>query len=81
MRLTFGAMTKEVKVFNFGKQPHDMDDQTFEVNLIKNLTSEHSEESGLEVEYEFELESENFNLDQIVDFDINWASSPISLNL
>jgi len=45
MRLTLEAMTKEVNVFNFGKQPQDIDDQTFEVNLIKNLTSEHSEES------------------------------------
>ena len=39
MRLTFGDMTREVNVFNLGKQPHDVEDQTFEVNLIENLTS------------------------------------------
>ena len=37
-------MTKEVNVLKLGKQPHDVEDQTFEVNLIENLTSEHSEE-------------------------------------
>ena len=42
MRLTFGNMTKEVNVFNLGEQPYDMDDQSFEVNLIENLMSEHS---------------------------------------
>jgi len=45
-----------------------MDDQTFEVNLIENLTSEHSEEIELETECEFELEYEDFNLDQIIEF-------------
>ena len=54
MRLTFGDMTKEVNVFNVEKQPHDVEDQIFEVNLIKNLTSEHSEEIELETECEFE---------------------------
>ena len=34
MRLTFGDMTKVVNVFNLGEQPCDMDDQSFEVNLI-----------------------------------------------
>ena len=37
MRLTFGDMTREVNVFNLGKQPRDVEDQTFEVNLIENL--------------------------------------------
>ena len=41
MRLTFGDMTKEVNVFHLGKQPRDLDDQSFEVNLIEGLTSEH----------------------------------------
>jgi len=80
MRLSFKDMTKKVNVFNLEKQPEDMDDQTFEVNLIENLTSEHSEELELEAEYEFELKSANFNMDQIVDYTVNWASSLISLN-
>ena len=58
MRLTY--MTKEVNVFNLGKQPKDLEDQTFEVNYIENSTSEHEE-----LENEFELE--DFNLDEIVD--------------
>jgi len=37
-------MTMEVNVFNLGEQPYDMDDQSFEVNLIANLTSEYSKE-------------------------------------
>ena len=49
MRLTFGDMTREVNVFNLGKQPRDIEDQTFEVNLIENLTSEHREELELEL--------------------------------
>ena len=60
MRLSFGDMTKEVNVFNLGKQPRDLEDQTFKVNYIENLTSEHKE-----LENEFELE--DFNLDEIVD--------------
>jgi len=40
-----------------------LDDQTFEVNFIENLTSEHSEELELEADCEIELESEDFNLD------------------
>ena len=47
MRLSFGDMTKEVNVFNLGKQPRDVKDQTFEINLIENLTSEHGEELEL----------------------------------
>ena len=30
----------------------------------------------IETEAEFDLESENFNLDQIVDSAVDWASSP-----
>jgi len=58
-----------------------MDDQSFEINLIENLTSEHNEEIELEAECEFELESEDFNLDEIVNSAVNWVSSPIALNL
>ena len=43
MRFTFGDITKEVNVFNLGKQPKDLEDQTFKVNYIENLTSEHKE--------------------------------------
>jgi len=43
----------------------------FEVNLIENLTSEHNEEIELETECEFELESEDFNLDHIVKSVVN----------
>ena len=57
-----------------------MDDQTFEVNLIENLTSEHSDKLELEAECEFELKSEDFKMDQIVDYTLNGASSLISLN-
>ena len=49
MQLTFGDMTREVNVFNLGKQPRDVEDQTFEVNLIENLTNEHREELELEL--------------------------------
>ena len=50
MRLTSGDMTREVIVFNLGKQPLDVADQTFEVNLIENLISEHMEEFELEID-------------------------------
>ena len=50
----------------------DINDQTFEVNSIENLTSEYE----IETEAEFDLESENFNLDQIIDSAVDWASSP-----
>ena len=76
MRLTFGDMTKEVNVFNLGKQPRDMDDQTFEVNSIENLTSEHEESIEPDTESEFDLKSEDFNLDQIIESAVDWASSP-----
>jgi len=71
MRLTFGDMTREANVFNLEKKPWDIEDQTFEVNLIENLTSEHREELELETGSEFELESMDFNLDQIVESAVN----------
>ena len=55
MRLIFGDMTREVNIFNLGKQPRDIEDQTFECNLIENLMSEHRKELELEIESEFEL--------------------------
>ena len=81
MRLTFGDITREVNIFNLEKQPGDVDDQTFEVNLIENMTSEYREELELETESEFKLESMNFDLDQIVESAVSWASSLISPNL
>ena len=57
-----------------------MDDQTFKTNLIENLTSEHQEEFEYESECGFNLESNDFNLEQIVDSTIEWASNPIPLN-
>jgi len=57
-----------------------MDDPPFEVKLIEDLTSEHSEEIKLEVECDTELESENFKLDEAVNFTTEWASSPSSID-
>ena len=73
MRFTFGDMTKEINVFNHGRQPMDINDQTFEVNSIENLTSEHEESIEIEIKAEFDLESEDFNLDQIIDSTADWA--------
>jgi len=65
MRLTFADITKEVNIFNLEQQPHDINDQAFEVNHIENITSEYSEEIELEIECEFELDPEDFNLDKM----------------
>ena len=81
MRLTFGDMTREVNIFNLGKQPRDVEDQTFEVNLIENLTSEHREELELETECDFGLESDDFNLDQVVDSDVKSLMTLILIRL
>ena len=69
-------MTKEVNVFNLERQIRDINDQTFEVNSIENLTSEHEKSMEIETEVEFDLESKNFNLNQIIDLAVDWASSP-----
>jgi len=45
------------------------------------LTSEHREGLELETECDFELESDDFNLDQVVESAVNWASNPISPNV
>ena len=81
MRLTFGDMTKEVNVFHLGKQPRDLDDQSFEVNLIEGLTSEYEEELEYESEHEFDLESDDVDLDQIVDSTVEWATNATLINL
>jgi len=81
MRLTFGDITREVNAFNLGKQPRDVENQTFEVNLIENLTSEHMKELELETDCDFELESDDFNLDHVVESTVNWASNPLSSNV
>ena len=57
MRLTFGDITKEVNVFHLGKQPLDLDNESFEVNLIERLTSEHD----IEIEYSL-IENLNWSL-------------------
>jgi len=76
MRLTFGDMTMEVNVFNLGRQPRDINDQIVKINSIENLTSEHKESIEMETESEFDLESKDFNLDQIIDSVVDWTSSP-----
>ena len=75
MRLTFGDMTKEVNIFHLRKQPRDLIDQSFEVNLIEGLISEHEEELEYESGHEFDLESDNFNLDQIVESTVEWTTN------
>ena len=62
MRLTFGDMTREVNIFNLGKQSCDIEDQTFEVNLIENLISEHREELELKTDCDFELSLKTLTL-------------------
>jgi len=66
---------KEVNVFDLGKQPRDLDDQSFEVNLIERLTSEHEEEMEYKSDNEFDLESDDFNLDQIIESTMEWATN------
>jgi len=80
MKLIFGDMTKKVNIFNLEKYPYDMDDPPFEVNFIEDLTSEHSEEIKLEAECDAELESEDFQRDEIVNSTTEWTSSPSSLD-
>ena len=62
MRLTFGDMIKEVNVFHRGKQPRNLENESFEVNLIEGLASEHEVEIEYESDREFKLESDDFNL-------------------
>jgi len=81
MKLTFGDMTKKINVFNLRSQPYDLDDQSFEVNLIENLTSEHSEEIELEAECDNILGFDDLSHDDIVNCTVKWVSSPISFYL
>ena len=52
-----------------------MDDQSFEVNLIENLTSEHNNGIELKAECDNELGSNDLSLDEIVNSTVEWASS------
>ena len=45
------------------------------MNLIEGLTSEHDMEIEYESDREFELESDDFNLDQIVESTVEWATN------
>ena len=76
MRMTFGDMVKEVNIFNLERQPRDINDQTFELNTIESLTTELEESIEMDTESEFDLKSEDYNLDQIIDSAVEWASSP-----
>ena len=69
MCLTFDDMTKEVNVFHLEKQPRDLDDQSFEV------TNKHEEEMEYESDNEFDLELDDFNLDQIIESTVDWATN------
>ena len=62
--------------FQSRKTTQDMDDQTFEVNSNENLTSEYEESMEIDTESEFDLESEDFNLDQIIESTMDWVSRP-----
>jgi len=66
-------MTKKVNIFNLGSQPDDMDDQSCEVSLIENLTSEHNEDIKLEAECNNGLGSDDLSLDEIVNSTVEWA--------
>jgi len=50
-----------------------------EVNSIENLTSEHEEIMEIDTESDFYLESEDFNLDRIINSTVDWASSQMYL--
>jgi len=43
--------------------------------LIEGLTSEHGEEMKYESDNEFDLQSNDFNLDQIIEFTVEWATN------
>jgi len=80
MILTFGNMTKKVNVFNLGSQPDDMNDQSFEVNLIENLTSEQYEEIELDAKCDDELGSDDLSLDEIVNSTVEWVDHKFILS-
>ena len=43
--------------------------------MIEGLTSEHEEELEYESDHEFDLESDDFNLNQIVESTVEWATN------
>jgi len=45
------------------------------VNSIEGLTSEHEEEIEYESDNEFDLESDDFSLDQIIESTVEWATN------
>ena len=45
------------------------------MNLIEGLASEHEMEIEYESDREFELESDDFNLDQIIESTVEWATN------
>ena len=45
------------------------------MNLIEGLTSEHDMEIEYESDREYELESDDFNLDQIIESIVEWATN------
>jgi len=51
MKLTFGNMTINLNIFNLRKQPSDHSDQPFDVNMIQEISSEHFEDEGSDIEY------------------------------
>ena len=44
------------------------------MNLIEGLASEHEMEIEYESDREFKLESDDFNLDQIIESTVEWAT-------
>ena len=66
MKLTFGNMTINLNIFNLRKQPSDHSDQPFDVNMIQEISSEHFEDEGSDIEY-LDQESEPYEMEQ--DFD------------
>ena len=52
-----------------------MDDQSFEVNLIEGLISEHVEQLEQGYDHGIDLGSDDFNLHQIVKSKVEWATN------
>ena len=44
-------MTIDLNIFNFRRQPIDPSDQSFEVNVIQELSSEHCEDEEADIRY------------------------------
>jgi len=52
-----------------------LDDLSFKVNFIEELTSKQEEELEYVSDHEFDLKSDDFNLDQIVESTVEWATN------